>query len=584
MSKRAYVILMWITAAYILNFVDSLQLSIPLNKNHSHRLQSRLYLNLEARRKLTHYSSHRKHSFFSQTSNFVYRRIFFPPHASNELSQLKNARDANEISPCHSKESIVTLEESFPHAVLDSGDILVQAVRATIQNSRSIGSQSSNGHMILGYLIQLNSLDTKKNENESIDCIVKVSFSIENDSIDLHDNEIDSKIYDAGCQTIHSLLHYHLLLEQDRADNDGKEWTIQFHIENKRNNNNVRDLLLQAVTAHGFHPINDSCRNRKKSNNGQEINDEDESIILIWNNPHQTMRYLTEYTFSNRGKDTAKKTLEILEMHCKRRLTFEFISDDHALPAFQNDDDFLVHRTKISRCNRRGVIAYQKNLIPSITRYEIRTLMDVIKRNGWLSTNLDSVDMLPSFHLNLVTNGKPLFHSNDTNDSGNEILNYENDNEDDIDHITGLNFKTSVEQMRKHLEPYLYNELLPKAQKLTNSTTLEISDIFIRSYGEEIHSSTKTINDETKHENGNGRLGISAHYDIYSTLTSVIALDDVAAKGTSGLYTIAQSPQVFVSNNEKQSVNDHQSNASNHASLRRFFSLGAGDAVLHSCK
>ena len=46
----------------------------------------------------------------------------------------------------------------------------------------------------------------------------------------------------------------------------------------------------------------------------------------------------------------------------------------------------------------------------------VQDILDVVKSKQWLSTNPDSVDGLPSLHLNLITNGKPLFDINDSVD------------------------------------------------------------------------------------------------------------------------------------------------------------------------
>jgi hypothetical protein len=66
---------------------------------------------------------------------------------------------------------------------------------------------------------------------------------------------------------------------------------------------------------------------------------------------------------------------------------------------------------------------------------------------------------------------------------------------------------------------------------------------------------------------GTSRKGISAHYDVFSKVTSVFAMDDTAAEGTDGLYTTVMSNDGITSN---------------HASLRRFFPLEKGDGVVHT--
>ena len=88
--------------------------------------------------------------------------------------------------------------------------------------------------------------------------------------------------------------------------------------------------------------------------------------------------------------------------------------------------------------------------------------------------------------------------------------------------------------------------------------TIEVSDIFIRRYGQDMLD-------------GKSRNGISAHYDVFSRVTSVVALDDVAREGRNGLFTTVK--QVSANGDTK---------TSNHAALRRFFPLSCGDAVVHT--
>jgi hypothetical protein len=156
-----------------------------------------------------------------------------------------------------------------------------------------------------------------------------------------------------------------------------------------------------------------------------------------------------------------------------------------------------------------------------------------MEQNGWLSTNPDSVDGLPSLHLNLVSGGMPIAQGDALDD-----------------------FQIGLQQLLSIVKPYIYDELLPTVQELTNDASIRVSDVFLRRYGEDIGG-----------EEGNSRNGISAHYDVFSKVTSVIAMDDTAAEGTNGLYTTEMSKT---------------GSTSNHVSLRRFFPLEKGDAVVHS--
>ena len=148
--------------------------------------------------------------------------------------------------------------------------------------------------------------------------------------------------------------------------------------------------------------------------------------------------------------------------------------------------------------------------------------------------NPDSVDGLPSLHLNLVSGGKPIA-------------------ERDADLPDVL--EQGLQKLFAMVKPYIYEKLLPNVQQLTNDSSIRVSDIFLRRYGDD-------IGDE-----GTSRNGISAHYDVFSKVTSVIAMDNTAAEGTNGLFTIETA---------------YNGNTSNHAALRRFFPLEQGDGVVHT--
>ena len=115
-------------------------------------------------------------------------------------------------------------------------------------------------------------------------------------------------------------------------------------------------------------------------------------------------------------------------------------------------------------------------------------------------------------------------------------------------------FQQGLQTLLSTVEPYIYDKLLPIVQELTNDPSIRVSDVFLRRYGDDIAE-------------GTSRNGISAHYDVFSKVTSVIAMDNTAAEGTDGLYTTKMS-------------NDGAT--SNHASLRRFFPLERGDGVVHT--
>lgn len=188
--------------------------------------------------------------------------------------------------------------------------------------------------------------------------------------------------------------------------------------------------------------------------------------------------------------------------------------------------DASIERTRVSD---ESVLTRISGFLDSCVTKEVCQCVQDMQKRGWLSTNPDSVDGEPSFHINLVSNGQPIECGDDE---------------------FGLNLQRLIDVVT----PRVYHVLLPRVQELVGSTSIQIGDVFIRRYGQEVLD-------------GKSRRGLSAHYDVYSMITSVIALDDVGAQGTDGLYTTAL---------------NEQGGTSNHAALRRFFPLSCGDAVVHS--
>lgn len=180
------------------------------------------------------------------------------------------------------------------------------------------------------------------------------------------------------------------------------------------------------------------------------------------------------------------------------------------------------------------IVYKYSNLVPDQVTEQIFVNVIKMQQRGWLSTNPDSVDALPSFHLNLVSNGVSIA------DIDNAVA------EEDFDYI--------LQELTTLVSPYVYNDLLPLVQDLLNTTSIRVADIFLRRYGDDVME-------------GISRAGLSAHYDVYSILTAVIAIDDSAREGDNGLYSTILSPS---------------GKTSNHAALRRFFPLSRGDAVVHS--
>ena len=240
----------------------------------------------------------------------------------------------------------------------------------------------------------------------------------------------------------------------------------------------------------------------------------------------QDIQRLTNQAIEHRGTDVGYQALQTLGRACQQRVPYDFANHD-----IRN-------------------VQPVRQLIPLEVTQQVSEIVPTMEAEGCLSNNLDSVDGLPSFHLNLVSNGKPLFPKpqNDTNSSSGNTL-----------------FEQRTNQLLDLVEPYIYNELLPQVQRLHDNLsnnnnnckrTMKVGDVFLRRYGQ---------------ESEDARNGISAHYDVFSKITAVIAMDNVAAEGKHGLFTTALS-----------SSSSSGAATSNHKSLRRYFPLSEGDAVMHS--
>eukprot|EP00980_Cylindrotheca_fusiformis_P025848 scaffold14736_cov54-Cylindrotheca_fusiformis.AAC.1 len=267
----------------------------------------------------------------------------------------------------------------------------------------------------------------------------------------------------------------------------------------------------------------------------------DERTLHEQNNPtssssssFETICHYTELAIFHSGSSedvdvVGLEALSQLSELCKHRIPYDF---DDSTKSRSKDDN---HHSMMRMIQR-----FDQLIPPKAVEAFLRQLQSM-EENGWLSTNPDSVDGLPSFHLNLVSNGLPMFSSSKE--------------EKTTTTTTKEPFQMGVQKLLAIVRPYIYHELLPGVQELLNSTSIQISDVFLRRYGQDLCGSEISRN------------GISAHYDVLSRVTAVVALDDVAADGRNGLFTTQMSKGGATSN---------------HAALRRFFPLSTGDGVVHT--
>jgi hypothetical protein len=202
-------------------------------------------------------------------------------------------------------------------------------------------------------------------------------------------------------------------------------------------------------------------------------------------------------------------------------------------------------------------------------------------------------------HLNLIANGVPVFelergHHYDDPD-------YDDDDDDGVSSDDeSASFSDRISRMTNVLMPHLYDCLLPVVREVTNSSTVEISDVFLRHYGRGSEESSPLVrnddddddrcadyggdgaddddDDEGKDDEGDdgvppARFVLSPHYDVTAYATCVIALDSTASTGRSGLYVIPP-PRTRPSSSSAYDVG--------HAALRQFIPLEMGDGVVHT--
>lgn len=236
------------------------------------------------------------------------------------------------------------------------------------------------------------------------------------------------------------------------------------------------------------------------------------------------VKRLCENALLNPGQPSCLRALEDLSQLCSQRKPYHFLKD--------ND------------CPEGSLLEKVHHLIPTETTEKIFEVVTKMQENGWLSTNPDSVDGLPSFHLNLISSGKRVF---------------EEANPDIGDNEPG--FEHHIKELIALVSPYIYEQLLPLTQQRLGTKDIQVSEVFLRQYGEAI------IDGQSRH-------GISAHYDVFSRVTCVIALDDTAKDGRNGLYTTHKTLHADRSTS--------LGTTSNHRSLRRFFPLSCGDGVVHT--
>ena len=423
----------------------------------------------------------------------------------------------------------VQLEETETEAVLDDGSTLLYLVRSLISPDGDEEEDAADQLPICqGVLVRprpSNDPDAKNHPTGNMEAWIT---SLSEAPADGEIAKEQANIFEmAVAKVVDSLLLQRLLLERSGESADGIDAMADLILGvdvGSDADDALSSLFQKAMLSRGLVSVT------------SDDNEKGESRMMFRIDYGRLVRSYSELAIEYRGTTLGIEALEILGLMSSRRVPYRF-----------PDETDYSSREAIARgdLSTRTVVAPQSGLLPMEIIDQIKDIMATIEGNGWLSTNLDSVDNLPSLHLNLISGGEPIFPT----------MNEDSNADDDNGNNAPMTFENSIGKLWRLVKPYLEDALLPNVRQVMGSSKVDISDVFIRRYGEDVQPDHSAAT----------RYGISAHFDVTASTTSVVALDDVAAEGKSGLYTTENSEV-----------------CTNHAALRRYFPLGAGDAVVHT--
>jgi hypothetical protein len=276
--------------------------------------------------------------------------------------------------------------------------------------------------------------------------------------------------FDMYTSMLHSLLKQHLYLEWKESEagvSNGKTLKLDLRL----------DKCLDFGSDSTFHKAIEIV--------GFELTPLSHVLTM---NLEKLLPHLHEFSFLHRGTEQGTIALESLGLLSQRRVSYEFQPDD------SNDES--LHQ------KGRNVVSQQKNILPLNVIGQVSTAVSTIKKNGWLSTNPDSVDGLPSLHINLISNGKAKF----PNDDNNLALQIEGGD---------ASFGEYCAYIHDLIEPFIYGPVLQNVRDAVASNTVEISDVFLRSYGLDVTDNSNELSDDEDTR----RFGLSVHYDVLSSST-----------------------------------------------------------------
>eukprot|EP00978_Attheya_sp_CCMP212_P048848 scaffold584308_cov51-Attheya_sp.AAC.1 len=450
--------------------------------------------------------------------------------------------------------SSVEVQESFPNQVLDNGDVLVSAARVpgctgillrTVQDLDCSNPQNQQQQYEIWFSLE----GTDESSESQFPTSLPSSLELEERSIIINMEEL-----------VGALFHTYLFIEaeQELQQRHQVPPTVPIQLSRQLRVVDPPSKLEPVLKQFGFQQQTTTSMLVNHNNNKDE---KEQEPLSLWEwNPLRGIRFLTEDALTHRGTPRGIRSLLVLGLLSDQRLPHEFSKIQPQNVQRNNRND---KKATTQSSTHPVVMERQEQLLSPDIVDKVQEIMRQMTDQSWLSTNLDSVDQHPSLHLNLVSGGQTLFplHSEQEEQQIND------------EHEEVRLFQTLTNDILNLLREPIYDTLLSRVRHLTNSSTVQVSDIFLRRYGTDIQSSRNGGQDNNPGELIS-RFGISAHYDVSACATCVTALDNVGQYGTSGLYTI------LARNNDD--AFSHSVGTSNHKALRRYFPLSSGDGVVHT--
>ena len=368
----------------------------------------------------------------------------------NDGPFIKGERNASSLQEKHMRQ--ICFHESYAENPVDDESTLLFTVSHEPNQECINGGNEFN----IGCLVQNITNDKKSYQIWILPPHSKIRPSENYDT--LHVDEYESMLH------VLVLRYLHMEWEHNQPGlSEEKNLGIELRLD-KCNNFRNDHYLRKAVDVTGFQATSD------------------ENVMRL--DLETFLYHLHEFSFAHQGSDHSIYALDVLGFLSKRRVSFDF----NPSVSFKRKG--------------RGIVLQQRHMLPTHVVEKVSRTVNTVKSNGWLSTNPDSVDGLPSLHINLISDGTALF-PHDERKVAVKIEGGEG------------NFEEHCAYIHDVVEPYIYDSILPSVREIVGSNTVEVSDVFLRSYGTDAEDNQ----DDSIESEENCRFGLSAHYDVLSSLT-----------------------------------------------------------------